>query len=149
MYGEPADQRPVESHAPSAQEEIREASREEEMDDERPGQRDVGGKKRAKQERRIEDVAVHRGDVRQTAEEIRIPLWNPWPALSDAAANSRTGKPPMNWSLRGLTRNPPASAGYARANVHSAYTRAAHKPACRGSSSDGRAAFAAADDFIA
>ncbi len=44
------------------------------MQHERPRHGDVGRHHHAHQERRIEDVTVHRGDVWQPAEEIRIPL---------------------------------------------------------------------------
>src|SRR2546430_4355577 len=41
----------------------------------------------------------------------------------------------MYWSLRGLTRNSPASAGYANVNVAKTYTSAAHPAAKRGAGS--------------
>ena len=44
----------------------------------------------------------------------------PCPARSDCAAKSRKAKPAMYWSLRGLTRNWPLSAGYASVSVASA-----------------------------
>src|SRR6185312_2217138 len=61
----------------------------------------------------------------------------PWPARSDAAANSRNAYPPMYWSLVGLTRKRPTSAGYARMSVATMYTSAAHAVANRGSPNAG------------
>ena len=43
------------------------------MNYEGPGHRHVGGKKHAEQKSGIEDVAVHRGDVRHAAKQVRIP----------------------------------------------------------------------------
>ena len=43
------------------------------MDDESPRHGDVGGEDHPQQERRIENVAVHGGDVRHPAEQVRIP----------------------------------------------------------------------------
>src|SRR5690349_24811402 len=58
----------------------------------------------------------------------------PSPCLSDCAAKSRTGKPPMYWSLIDETRKPPVSAGYPSTRVSSTYTSTAHASAKRGAS---------------
>src|SRR5204863_1784797 len=62
-----------EAKSPRAKKEVGEQTGEEDMDHERPRHRDVGRQSHAKHERRIEDVAVHRGDVRHAAKQVRIP----------------------------------------------------------------------------
>src|SRR5687768_13593713 len=54
----------------------------------------------------------------------------------------------MNWSLRGLTRKRPASAGYASVRVQAAYASAAHASAKRGASGRGAAMGSLGGDFI-
>ena len=45
------------------------------MDDEQPGQRHVGAQEHAEEQAwRVEDVPVHRADVRHPAEQVRVPL---------------------------------------------------------------------------
>ena len=73
--GDAAHERAEEPVADCAQEAKREQSGEEDVDDESPGHRRVRGHDHPQQERWIENVAVHRRDVREPAEEIRIPEW--------------------------------------------------------------------------
>ena len=47
------------------------------MDDEAPRHRDVGGEDHPQQERRIEDVAMHGGDVWHPPEQVGIPQREP------------------------------------------------------------------------
>ena len=72
-----ADERRPEAEAPGAEEEVGEQSAQKEVDDEFPRHRDIGREHPPQQEGRIENVAVHRSDVRQATFDERIPLRKP------------------------------------------------------------------------
>src|SRR4029079_15086684 len=69
-----AKQRWIETEPARTQESEREESCKEEMDDERPRHRRVGRHQHSQKECRIENVAVHGGDVWHSSEEGRIHL---------------------------------------------------------------------------
>ncbi len=74
LIGEAPDSRRGESEPARAEPEIREPAREDDMEDERPGDRQVHPEHQAKEQRgRVEDVAIERADERHAAEQVRIP----------------------------------------------------------------------------
>src|SRR3979411_1210176 len=68
-----ANERAEEPVPESRQKQIGEEAGQENVDDESPRHRHVRGHDHPQQKRRIENVAVHRRDVRHAAEQIRIP----------------------------------------------------------------------------
>ena len=60
-----------------AQKQIREATGEKDMQRHAPRHRSVCRHDHPQQKRRIENIAVHRGYVRQSAKQIRVPQWEP------------------------------------------------------------------------
>src|SRR5215207_3284661 len=79
------DQRRKESEPPCPQEAVREATSEKDVEDEAPGQTGIRREDESEQRRGIEDVPMHGGDVRQSAEEVGIPLGNPLPRFQRLA----------------------------------------------------------------
>ena len=71
--GESAEQRRIESESPRAQEVVREQPGQKDVHHEADRHRDVGRHDHAQQEGRVENVAVHRGDVRQATVDVRVP----------------------------------------------------------------------------
>ncbi len=62
------------AQAEAAQEGQRRDAREHQVQHHPPGHREIRRQQHSQQLRRIEDVAVHRGDVRHSAHQVRIPL---------------------------------------------------------------------------
>ena len=71
--GDATDERSEKAVAEDAKKTEGEESGEENVDDEAPRHCQVGRQNHPKKERRIEDVAVHRRDVRHPAKQVRIP----------------------------------------------------------------------------
>ena len=70
-----ADQRRREPEPDTTQEQVCQPSGEKQVDDEQPRHRHVRAHEKAEQHaRRVENVAVHRADVRHPPEQIRVPL---------------------------------------------------------------------------
>ena len=76
----PDDARDI-ADSPRTKKQVREEAGEKDVNQERPRHGDVGRQDHAKEERRIENVAVHSGNVWHTAKEIGIPEWNPVSSL--------------------------------------------------------------------
>src|SRR5207253_3793521 len=70
---ESADECVIETVPYAAKKHVGEKSSQKNVDDEAPRHCDVGGHDHPQQESRVENVAVHRGDVRHAAKEVRIP----------------------------------------------------------------------------
>ena len=74
LVGEAADARRRESESTRAEPEIREPPGEDDVEDERPGHREVRPEQESQEESgRVEDVAIERADERHAAEQVRIP----------------------------------------------------------------------------
>ena len=90
---EPTDERRPERHAVRPQEREREDAAEEQMEDHSPRHADVHRQEQSEQEGRVEDVAVHRGDVWHAAEEVRVPECESTGVLHHLRRERSHGKP--------------------------------------------------------